>query len=127
MRINCTIDEMLQRVVMKLPESFTITDITNAIDESIRNPAFRPNFDILSDHSDVVEPISVQVAKQMISHLEGLSQIFAGTRWAVVAPNAGSFGTLRMVAAHAERVPMEVQVFRLYEEAEAWLAESKKE
>ena len=121
MPIESHIDEERRCVVARVYGDFTFDDILEAIDHSVRDPRFRPGFAVLSDHTEVGEPLTPSQARRMVDHLESLADLMAGSRWAVVTSKAASFGMLRMVSVLAERVPMDVQVFSSHEEAEAWL------
>ena len=47
--------------------------------------------------------------------------MWAGDRWAIVATVPASYGMMRMLSVHAERVPMDARVFERAEDAESWL------
>ena len=64
-------------------------------------------------------PVTPSQAKQMVEHLVNLADVFAGTRWAVVTSQPASYGMMRMVSVHAERVPMDVRIFSSLEAAES--------
>ena len=100
---------------------FTHDEIVETINRCVRDPEFRPGFKVLSDHTAVKVPVTPSQAKQMVEHLVNLADAFAGTRWAAVTSLPASYGMMRMVSVHAERVPLEVQIFSSLEEAEAWL------
>jgi hypothetical protein len=102
----------------------TMEEIVGAITASVEDPDFELGFDILSDHTEVGEPISTEQVKQTTAHLQQLSQQLAGARWAIVTSKPSSYGMMRMLSVFAERVPMSVEVFRSLEAAEAWLASS---
>jgi hypothetical protein len=125
MPILVQVDTRRRLVVAKVLGDFTIEEIVKGIDDSVNDPNFEPGFDVLSDHSEIGTPISVTQAKQMIAHLESVSHLMAGARWAVVAPKPASYGMMRMLAVLAERVPMKVEVFQTLDEAQAWLSGPK--
>lgn len=122
MPIESYVDEGRRRIVATVSGSFTLAEILDAIDRSVRDPRFRPGFAVLSDHRTVEEPLTPEQAGRMVDHLESLAELMAGSRWAVVTSKAASYGMLRMVSALVKHIPMEVQVFSSLEEAEAWLA-----
>ena len=86
---------------------------------------FQPGFGILSDHTEVGEPITTPQVMQLIEHFKTLSDVIAGARWAAVTSKPASYGMLRMISTLAESVPMEVEVFPTFEKAEAWLLAPK--
>ena len=121
MTIESHVDEERRCIFAKVSGKFTIQEIVETINKSVQDPKFRPGFSVLSDHSQVREPITAQQAEQTIEHLVNLSDSMAGSRWAVVTTTAASYGMMRMLSVLAERVPMEVQVFSSQSEAEVWL------
>lgn len=121
MPIESHIDEERRCVVAKISGDFTLDEIVETIDRSVRDPRFRPGFAVLSDHTAVGEPLTPVQARRMVDHLESLANVMRGSRWAVVTTKAASFGMLRMVSALAERIPMEIRVFSSHQDAEAWL------
>ena len=121
MPIDSYIDETRRCVVTKIYGDFTLDEIIDTINRSVRDPKFRPGFGVLSDHTRVGEPLTTPQAAGMVNHLESLTEFFAGARWAAVTSKPASYGMLRMVSVLTERVPMEVQIFPTHEEAEAWL------
>lgn len=125
MPIESHVDEKRRCIVAKVYGNFTTAEIFAVIDRSVWDPKFRPGFSILSDHTEVGEPITPNQARQMVGHLVSYADSFAGARWAVVTSKLASYGMVRMLSILAERVPMDVEVFYSHEEAEAWLASSR--
>ena len=125
MPIKSHIDEERRCVIATVCGDFTMEEIVETINRSVLDPKFRPGFAVLSDHTAVGEPLTSSQARQMVDHLKGLAESFAGSRWAIVTSKPASYGMLRMVSVLAEGVPMEVQVFSSHEEAEAWLSSSE--
>lgn len=119
--IDSYIDEERRCIVARVYGEFTRDEIVETIDRCVRDPEFRPGFGVLSDHTAVEVPLTASQAKQMVEHLVNLTDVVAGTRWAVVTTQAASYAMIRMVSVLAERVPLEVQIFSSTEEAEAWL------
>ena len=122
MPVESHVDEARRRIVARVFGNFTLGDIVEAIERSVRDPKFQRGFAVLSDHTEVGEPLTPDQAQQMLSRLKNLSEFVAGSRWAVVTSKPASYGMLRMVSAYAKTVPMDVQVFSSHEEAEAWLS-----
>ncbi len=122
MPIEHFIDVERRRIVATVIGDFTLEDIFETIGGAVRDPRFRPGFDVYSDHRAVGEPLTGPQATQVAAFLEKHADVLAGTRWAVVTSKPASYGMLRMLSILAQRVPMEIQVFASQSEAEAWLA-----
>jgi len=61
-------------------------------------------------------------AVSLISQLaEDNEAVFAGTRWAIVAPGDAVYGMARMYAILRDRADYEIAVFRSMEEAMRWM------
>lgn len=121
MPIESYVDAEKRCIFAKVSGDFTIQEIVDTIDQSVRNPQYRPGFCVLSDHTQIGEPLTPLQAGQMVEHMVTLAESLAGCRWAVVTTTQASYGMIRMVSVLAERVPIEVQVFTALEEAESWL------
>ena len=84
--------------------NFTISEILGAIDSAVQDPGFEPGFDVLSDHTEIGEPLTISQAQEMVSHLKKLAKQMAGSRWAVVTREPASYGMRRMLSVLIERV-----------------------
>ncbi|UCD81599.1 MAG: hypothetical protein JSW26_09310 [Desulfobacterales bacterium] len=104
---------------------FTIDDIFQAIKDSTEDVDFEPGFDVLSDHTNVGEPLTTQQATQLSSYLKNMSSVMAHARWAVVTKDPASFGMMRMLSVFLQEVPMVLKIFETLEEGEKWLFQSK--
>ena len=83
--------------------------------------AGEPGWNILSDHREIGEPATRGQVEILVEQLASLRRFFAEARWAVIVSKPASFGMMRMLSAMAERVPMEVRVFKDAEHAEWWV------
>lgn len=122
MPIETHIDQARRRVCVKLWGDFTFEDMRAAISGAAHAAEFEPGFDVLSDHTEIGRAITIPESKELLALMRSLAGRFAGSRWAIVTRRLDSFGMLRLISAHAESVPIEMQVFRDFAEAEAWLA-----
>jgi hypothetical protein len=122
MPVHQTVDAELRRIVATISGEVEISDILGAITAAVNDPAFQPGFDVYSDHTQITRFITPNQLAAMVAHLESLSDRLSGARWAIVTSAPASFGMMRMLEVHAERIPMEVRVFRSAGEAEHWLA-----
>lgn len=122
MPIETHIDKAKCRVRVKLWGEFTFEDMRAAISGVAHDPEFKPGFNVLSDHTEIGRAITIPESRELLALMRSLAGSFAGSRWAIVTRRLDSYGMLRMISAHAESVPIEIQAFREFAEAEAWLA-----
>ena len=104
----------------------TLEEMIRVIDSSVNDPSFEKGIDILSDHTGLEKPIETDQAQKLAAHLRLLRTHFAGSRWAVVTKMQASFGMMRMLSVFLERIPMQLQVFYSFVEAERWLEQPRK-
>ncbi len=101
---------------------FTLDEVFAAIDRIVRDPRYERGFALLSDHTEIGEPLTPAQAEKMLDHVERLEGApMTGMRWAAVTRKAASYGMLRMVSVLARRIPIELRVFDSHAEAEEWL------
>ncbi len=121
MPLESHIDAERQRVGLKIVGDCTIDEVLKTINLWITAPRIERGFSVLSDHTLVGKSITTEHTKQLIEYFQDLSRFLAGARWAAVTSKPASYGMIRMISAFAESVPMEVEVFQTFEEADAWL------
>jgi hypothetical protein len=125
MPVDFKIDTERRLIVATVFDEISDTDIIETLNSSISDPDFEPGFNVLSDHTRITRPITTEQVKLMVGHMESLSDHLAGARWAIVTNSPASYGMMRMLSVFAERVPIELQVFRDADEANRWLASTK--
>jgi hypothetical protein len=125
MPIDIRVDTNKHRVYAVLSGILTLNEMVEAVNTSVEDPAFRNGIDILSDHTRLEKPIETDEAKSLARHFQVLQEHFAGSRWAVVTKMEVSFGMMRMLSVFLEQVPMYLQVFYSFDEAERWLSSPK--
>jgi hypothetical protein len=125
MPVDFKIDTERRLIVATVFDEISDTDIIEALHSSVNDPDFEPGFNVLSDHTQVTRAITTEQVKLMVDHMELLSDRLAGARLAVVTNSPASYGMMRMLSVYAERVPMELQIFRDADEANRWLASTK--
>ncbi len=121
MPLETHIDEKRQRVVLTIVGEITIEEVVETIRRWIKEPGIKPGFGVLTDHTRIGKAITTEQAKELIRNFQNMSRFLAGARWAAVTSSPASYGMVRMISAFAEAVPMEVEVFQSFEEADAWL------
>lgn len=122
MAIQVAVDKHKRRIEASLSGEVSIDEIRAAIDAAVRHPDFEPGFDVLSDHTRIRKAITTAQMEAMVAHLESLSTVMGGARWAIVTTKTASYGMMRMLSVRIQEVPMTVAVFRKRDEAEGWLA-----
>jgi hypothetical protein len=125
MPVHQEVDAARGRVIAKVYGEVTLEQMIATIDASVRDPAFRPGFDVLSDHLGIEKVITTQQLKGVVNHLRSLSQYMSGSRWAIVTRDPASYGMMRMLSVYAEEIPMDVRVFKSMDQAEEWLSSPK--
>ena len=124
MPIKYWIEKDHRRIRAVVSEDITVDDVFTAIKGATEDADFEPGFDVLSDHTEVVAPLTTKQAEQMSSYLSSLSKVMAHSRWAVITKNPASYGMMRMLWVFLEEVPMELKIFETMEEAYKWLSQS---
>ncbi len=125
MPVDFKIDTERRLIVATVFDEISDTDIIEGLHSSVSDPGFEPGFNVLSDHTRITRPITTEQVKLLVGHMESLSDHLAGARWAIVTNSPASYGMMRMLSVFAERVPMELQVFRDADEANQWLVSTK--
>jgi len=104
----------------------SVEDMVRATTSIVKDPSFIPGFDILSDHTRIERPLETEQLKALVSHMTGLTTYCSNSRWVVVTSKVASYGMMRMLAAYLAIVPMELQVFYSFDDAEKWLSSPRK-
>lgn len=125
MPIKRWIEKDKKRVYAVLSGTISLDEMINTINGAVEDKDFRPGFDVLSDHSEIEQPIETDQVKYLAGYIEKLRANFAGTRWAVVTRSEVSYGMMRMLSAFLEKIPMRLEVFYSKEDAENWLQAPK--
>ena len=126
MPIKYKIEKDKKRVFAIVTGIVSVEDIVQIITSILKDPSFMPGFDILSDHTKIERPIETEQLKALVSHINDLATYCSNSRWAVVTSKVASYGMMRMLAAYLAIVPMELQVFFSFDDAEKWLSSTKK-
>ncbi len=121
MPIELTIDGRTGVARFTVSGEFTLDDMRAAVDRLATDPACRPGMPILSDHRAIARPATAEEVSGLVGHVAEHRRMFAGSRMAIVAASAASYGMMRMLSTLAEDVPMKIAVFLDPAEAERWL------
>ena len=124
MPISYRIDTQDERIIVNLTGSVSLEEIFDTIKNALRDPAFKPGFNVLSDHRGVDRVITPGELESTVSLLIEFAGLLRETKWAIVTVKPASYGMMRMLEVHAERIPMKVKVFKEMDAAEHWLSSS---
>jgi hypothetical protein len=98
---------------------FTVDEMLTCVSAAAID-AGEPGYHVVSDHREIGEPATREQVESLVEHIAALHRYYAGARWAVIVSRPASFGMMRMLESMAERVPMEVRVFKDADDAEWW-------
>ena len=116
--IDYTIDPARRLVLITLGPVYRVPDI-RALGDALRaDPAFSPEFSMLTD-ARATETIEASSAD--LQSLAVTSPFGPGSKQAIVATRDVLFGMGRVYGVHAESMQRTAQVFRSRAEAVAWL------
>lgn len=119
MPITYVLDKTRRLIRAEVVGSFTAADMLQCVTGAAAE-AGEPGWNVISDHRAISHPATRGQLEQLTSQLTEMHRHFAGARWAVVTTNPASFGMMRMLQVLALRVPMELDIFARYDEAERW-------
>lgn len=120
MPISYQLDRDARLVRATVQGDFTAHDILACVSGAAAD-AEEPGWNVLSDHREIGEPATRGQVELLVEQLAALRRFFGGARWGVIVSKPASFGMMRMLGAMAERVPMDIHVFRDAEHAEWWV------
>ena len=121
MPFRVEIDQQDQIISFSLSGTLRTTDMLDALDKGFlaATPGLRYAF--LSDHQALEEPATsaqVTMALQKISERRG---VYERSRWAIVVSSPASYGMMRLLQVHAEKIGLEVEIFRELVAAHHWV------
>lgn len=119
MPITYVLDPAIKLIRAEVEGEFSAADMLRCVmDAGVE--ADGPGWNIISDHRRIAHPATRNQLEQLTSRLESMRLYFSNARWAVVTTNIASFGMMRMLQVMAERIPIQLQIFDRYDEAERW-------
>ncbi len=125
MPIKYWIERERRRVRSVVTGDFTTEKIFQVLQEATTHEDFEVGFDVLSDHTQIGEPLTTPQAQQMTAYVENMKEVMGRSRWAVVTTKPSSYGMMRMLSAMLEPVPIIIRIFDTLEEADDWLSQPK--
>ena len=117
----------MRRVQIVLSGILSFKEMEHTINSIVEDPSFSRGYDVFSDHTRLEKPIEADQAKKLAEYLETLREYFSDSRWAIVTKMEASYGMMRMLSVLLEKIPIVVEVFYSYDEAEKWLSLPKRE
>ncbi|MBI2797008.1 MAG: STAS/SEC14 domain-containing protein [Gemmatimonadetes bacterium] len=121
MPATLSIDHASRMVTIEIAGTLEIGEMLAAIDGVVRAIEGRGRYAVLTDHRALDTPITPVQVSQVLAHLSAAGGSLVGARWAAVVSQPASYGMMRLLAARAEDLPMEVKAFWDRNEALAWL------
>lgn len=120
MPITYALDQDRKLIRAEVAGEFTADDMLRCVTDAAVE-AKGAGWNVISDHRRISHPATRDQLERLTGRLESMRRHFSGARWAVVTTNVASFGMMRMLQVMAERIPMQLQIFGDYEEAERWV------
>lgn len=124
MPIRAWVDEDAKLARFEIVGEWTTDEMIESVSATLDAIGERAGFDLLSDHRLTAEPATPDQIRALVSHLTRKGSALVGRRAAVIVGNATSYGMMRMLGVHAERIGIEVAIFSSLPEAMAWLRPS---
>ena len=124
MPIRFSIDPAKELVLTSVSGSILESDPLDYLASVIAHPDYRPGYRALIECRDVrVGSVTPTAIRRLATFTRDVESQLAGSRVALVAPQAAVFGLLRMYQLLRDP-PYALAVFRERSEAEAWLTEA---
>ena len=123
MPITFWIEKEKRRIRAEVFGTISTEDILNAIKGAINHPDFKPGYNILSDHTRINEAITKAQVLTTAFNLKDFAKYVSGAKWAVVTSKQVSYGMMNMLSVYLEIIPMKLQAFYSFADAEKWLEE----
>jgi hypothetical protein len=122
MPISFELDAARRRVHFIITGVITLREVLEIVRAVLAIPEFGPEFQVLSDHRGVEQPITVPEVQEMLAHMRASRERFRDVRWAVVTQRPSSFVVMGLLSTLADlHVQMDVRVFTRLDEALRWL------
>jgi len=124
MPIETMIDKESGIIIRTMIGDFTFEEIRSSFEALIDHHDFDKDLPVLWDFRKTdARNIYKKEIKSIVAFYESQSERRSGIKVAFVVPSDFEYGIARMFEAHALYVPAEIEIFRNYEDAMAWLLE----
>lgn len=121
MPIRAEIDEQHTLLKFEIVGDWTTEDMEQVTLEGVRGIAGREGYDALCDLTRTGRASTPAEIRRLVEILTDEGSALRGRRAAMVVGNPTSYGMMRMLAAHAEPIGIEVKIFSNVEEAMRFL------
>ena len=109
-----------------LSGTLNTADMLAVLDKGFLAATPGQRYAFLSDHTALEEPATsaqVSIVLQKVAELRG---VYERSKWAIVVSSPASYGMMRLLQVHAEKIELEVEIFRDLEEANQWVRQPGK-
>ena len=118
------VDRQCRRVLFKANGNYSQEESFQSIQDVLGHPDYQAGHDVLVDMTDVEDvPLWSADIFQKVEFDKALIAKLGTAKWAFVAPRDLVYGLARMYQTLMDDTPIEVEVFRELEPAQAWLNE----
>lgn len=121
MPIRAEIDEQHALLKFEIVGDWTTEEMEQVTLEGVRGIAGREAYDALCDLTRTGRASTPAEIRRLVEILTEEGSALRGRRAAMVVGNPTSYGMMRMLAAHAEPIGIEVKIFSNVEEAMKFL------
>jgi hypothetical protein len=122
MGISYSVDPVNRAVRIVFQDEFpSVEEWGQALDAILAQPGYAPGFSFLVDPSPVDPQPEAVFVRGAVESLRRNSRQVENSRWAIVAPNAVTFGMARMGQMLSDGLPVVIAIFRDVAAAEDWL------
>ncbi len=121
-----SIDPSRRLVVLRPDAPPSLEDWAEVLDRVARDPAFSPDFGVLSDRRHLVKEPTADYAKRSVTAIEERSRQFPGTRFAILTSHLATYGMGRLAEAYAENRGIAFRVFTSEADAMEWLSSRRR-
>jgi hypothetical protein len=111
MPFEYSVDRERKLVVVRPDATPTIGDWISLLDRLATDPAFRPDYGIISDRRHLTIAPSVEYVRASIQAIADRREHFGSSRWAILTSHMASYGMARMAEAYADNRGIAFRVF----------------
>ena len=126
MPFRVEIDQQDQLISFALSGTLNTADMLAALDKGFLAATPGLTYAFLSDHQALKEPASPAQVSMVLQKVSELRGVYEKSRWAIVVASPASYGMMRLLQVHAEKIGLEVEIFRDLTEANRWVRQPGK-
>ena len=119
--IRTQVDHDASIIRFELEGTFETDEMLEALDRAFAERQAGRVYDVISDNRALTRAATPDQIQALVARLEREGKAAKGMRCAVVVTRDVSYGMMRVLAAHAEPLGIEVKVFRSLDEAIAFI------